>query len=418
MDISRFDYQLSRDLIAQKPADPRDSSRLLVLDRNNGETRHTVFYNIINYLNSNDVLILNKSKVFPARLYGTKMTKGKVEVLILRFLQNIDMDSRLPSFTQGYGRTQRGDDRVKYRKDKRGILRTLSTQDDNTRHSEQSEESHTICEAITKPGLFLNDRIQFEGFEGNVKKRDGYITLIEFDLPHDQLLGKINLIGHTPIPPYINKSPLSENDLREKYQTVYAKSVGSAAAPTAGLHFTNELLKKLRKKGVQTEYVTLHVGLGTFAPVKEKDVEKHKIHEEYFEVDGDTLKRLNKAKKEGKRIITVGTTTTRVLETLAFGHLSRLGQLEIRNFKDSTNLFIFPPYKFHFVDALITNFHLPKSTLLALVSAFVSYPNLPAQAGTNKEFTDFRSSSLGRAYNEAIKQKYRFFSFGDAMMIK
>jgi len=353
MNISKFDYLLPRELIAQKPANPRDASKLLILDRNSRKITHSIFHNITDFLSENDVLVFNKSKVFPARIFGRKKTKGKVEVLILKFLPD------------------------------------------------------SVCEVITKPGLFLFDTIYFEGFSGRVVKRDGYITHVAFDIDEAALLRKIETVGKTPIPPYI-RPILSEKDLREKYQTVYAKTVGSAAAPTAGLHFTKELLKKLKKKSVQMEYVTLHVGLGTFAPVKENDIEKHKIHEEYFEVDPETISRLNKSKKDGKRIIAVGTTTTRVLESLTSGNC----KLKIENLTGSTNLFIYPPYKFKFIDAMITNFHLPKSTLLALVSAFVSYPN------TEIKFKDFQSSLLGKAYQEAINIEYRFFSFGDAMFIK
>lgn len=354
MDISKFDYQLLREYIAKKPANPRDSSKLLVLNRTTGETRHTVFHNIINYLTKDDVLVFNKSKVFPARIYGKKKTKGKVEVLILRFL---------------------GD---------------------------------STCEAITKPGLFLHDEILFEGFTGKVTKRNGYITNVKFSIPEEELQNKINIYGHTPIPPYIDKTDLSEKDLREKYQTVYAKTVGSAAAPTAGLHFTKELLKKMNRSGIQTEFVTLHVGLGTFASVKEKEIEKHNIHEEYFSVDPETIKRLNSAKKEGKRIIAVGTTSVRVLETL----VDKNNLLTTHNLRPTTNIYIYPPFKFKFVSGLITNFHLPKSTLLMLVSAFVSVPN------TKHKFADFKSSIIGKAYSEAVAKGYRFFSFGDAMFIR
>lgn len=352
MIISKFDYTLPRELISQFPANPRDSSRLLVLDKNSQEITHQIFSHIEDYLSSNDVLVFNKSKVFPARIFGKKKTKGKVEVLILRFL--------------GKG----------------------------------------MCEVITKPGLFLHDTVYFDGFWGKVTKRSGYITNIAFNLPENQLFKKIQIIGKTPIPPYINSS-LSEKDLREKYQTVFAKTFGSSAAPTAGLHFTKELLNKLKRKGVQSEFVTLHVGLGTFAPVKENEIEKHKIHEESFSIDQNCIDRLNQAKRNGKRIIAVGTTTTRVLETLA----DKEGFIQKNTLSGFTDLFIYPPYKFRFVDALITNFHLPKSTLLALVCAFTSYPN------TKNKFTDFQSNILGKAYGEAIENKYRFFSFGDAMFI-
>ena len=352
MDISKFDYILPRELIAQKPANPRDSSNLAVIERKSRQIFHTRFRNITDFITKNDVLVFNKSKVFPARIFGRKKVKGKVEVLILRFLPD------------------------------------------------------STCEAITKPGLFLYDSVYFDGFEGKVLKRDGYITHIKFNINKNLLFNKINIIGHTPIPPYI-KTTLSENDLREKYQTVYAKVIGSAAAPTAGLHFTKELIKKIKNMGITTEFVTLHVGLGTFAPVKEPDIENHKIHEEYFEINQNTINRLNKAKKEGKRIIAVGTTTTRVLESL----VAEDSQLITCSRPQFTDLFIYPPYKFRFVDGLITNFHLPKSTLLALICAFVSYPN------SNEKFSDFKSGLLGRAYNESILKGYRFFSFGDAMFI-
>lgn len=352
MNIKSFDYHLPRELIAQKPANPRDSSRLLIMNRSNRIISHKHFHNLADILNEDDVLVFNKSKVFPARIFGRKKTKGKVEVLILKFLPN------------------------------------------------------SVCEAITKPGMFLHDTIYFDGFSGRVTKRDGYITHIAFNVEQSDLFKQIEITGKTPIPPYI-KSQLSEKDLRVKYQTVYAKNVGSSAAPTAGLHFTKELIKKLKKKGVQMEFVTLHVGLGTFAPVKEMEIEKHRIHEEYFEVDEKTITRLNNAKKNNKRIVAVGTTSTRVLETLS----DTKGFLRDNNKKQYTSLFIYPPFKFKFVDSLITNFHLPKSTLLALVSAFTAYPN------TQKKFIDFQNSLLGYSYQKAIEKEYRFFSFGDAMFI-
>jgi S-adenosylmethionine:tRNA ribosyltransferase-isomerase len=352
MDISKFDYFLPRELIAQNPANPRDYSKLAIIERKSGNIYHIRFRDITNFLTKNDVLVFNKSKVFPARIFGRKKVKGKVEVLILRFL---------PDFT---------------------------------------------CEVITKPGLFLYDTVFFEGFEGKIIKRDGYITHIKFNIDENTLLHKINIIGHTPIPPYI-KTSLSEKDLREKYQTVYAKITGSAAAPTAGLHFTKELIKKIKKAGIAQEFVTLHVGLGTFTPIKVTDIEKHKIHEEYFSVDQNTINRLNKAKNDGKRIIAVGTTTTRVLETLVDNN----SQLIANAKRQFTDLFIYPPYKFRFVDGLITNFHLPKSTLLTMVSSFVSYPN------NVEKFSDFKSGLLGKVYEEAVLKEYRFFSFGDAMFI-
>jgi S-adenosylmethionine:tRNA ribosyltransferase-isomerase len=352
MKTSLFDYQLPKELIAQSPVNPRDHSRLMVIDRKTlprrqagGKISHHRFFEIENFLGPNDVLVLNKTKVFPARIFGKKETGGKVEILLHK---NID------EFT---------------------------------------------WEALTKPGLKVGQKIDVQGTTLYISQRNGELSIIKFDIPKDVLIKKLKKIGVTPLPPYINSTEL-EKDLRTQYQTVYAKTTGSVAAPTAGFHFTKSLLTRLKKKGVQIEYVTLHVGMGTFAPVKTKTLEEHKMHEEEFFVDKKTFERLVKAKKSGKRIISVGTTSTRVLETMAPGKLS-----------GSTNIFIFPPYKFRFVDALITNFHLPKSTLLALISAFVSYPN------TKEKFKDFNTSLVGKAYQEAIKNKYRFYSFGDACWI-
>lgn len=353
MKISAIDYHLPRKYIAQTPLSPRDHSNLLVLDRTEYRVDHTHFYDIPKLLSKNDVLVFNQTKVFPARMMGRKKTGGKAEVLLLKDLGN------------------------------------------------------SSWEAITKPGFAVNEKIYFDDFNATITKRAHYVTEIKFSLPKNELYKHIQNIGITPTPPYI-ESQIPENELRVKYQTVYAKNVGSAAAPTAGFHFTKRLLKVLAKKGVQMEYVTLHVGLGTFAPVKEENIEDHNIHSEEFYVDKNTINRLNKAKKEGKRIIAVGTTTTRVLETLVDKH----GLLSNDFIEHATKLYIYPPFKFKFIDALITNFHLPKSTLLALVSAFVSYPN------TKDKFVNFRSSSTGTAYKEAIKRKYRFYSFGDAMFIK
>lgn len=352
MNIKKFDFTLPKSYIAQSPVTPRDSSKLLVLDRKTKKIVHRKFNEIEKSIKKNDVLVFNNTKVFPARLIGKKRTGGKAEVLLLKDL---------------------GDSK---------------------------------WESITKPGFVVGDNIFFEGFTATVTKKENYETEIKFSLEPAKLKSSIFKIGNTPIPPYI-KTALSEKELREKYQTVYAQRTGSAAAPTAGFHFTKRLLKKLKDKGIQTEYVTLHVGLGTFAPVKEDNIEDHNIHSEYFEVDKQTIKRLRMAKKEGKRIVSVGTTSTRVLETLA----ERNGRLETTKLRSETDLFIYPPYKFRFVDAMITNFHLPKSTLLALVSAFVSYPN------TDNKFKDFRSSILGKAYRQALENNYRFYSFGDACLI-
>lgn len=352
MDISNFDYTLPKEQIANSPAVPRDSSKLLVIDRKDGTLSDRVFHDISDFLGKNDVLVLNKTKVFPARFFGTKNTKGKIEVLLI-------------------------------------------------------EEVKTgVWKALTKPGIKINQTINFEGCSFKAIGHEEQTVLLETKADKIDLLNILDKFGHTPLPPYIHNAD-SEKELRVKYQTVYAKIKGSVAAPTAGFHFTQELLQKLTDIGVQIEYVTLHVGLGTFAPIKSNQLEDHPMHYEYFEVEKDVLTRLNLAKKSGKRIVSVGTTTTRVLETLAINNC----RLSINNLARSTNLFIYPPYKFQFVDGLITNFHLPKSTLLCLVSAFVSTPN------TKDKFVDFEKSLIGKAYIHAIKNKYRFYSFGDACLI-
>jgi S-adenosylmethionine:tRNA ribosyltransferase-isomerase len=345
MKTSLFDYQLPKSLIANSPAKPRDHSRLMVIDRNTGQISHHKFYEIEKFLDPNDVLVLNKTKVYPARLFGKKPTGGKVEILLHK---NID------KFT---------------------------------------------WEALTKPGLKIGQKVTFKGFSFKVIERKDELSIVKFDISKDDLIEKLQKIGKTPLPPYIHSSE-PEKDLRRQYQTVYAKTLGSVAAPTAGFHFTEKLLNKLKKKGVQIEYVTLHVGMGTFAPVKTKTLEEHKMHEEEFFVDKKTFERISQAKKSEKRIISVGTTSTRVLETITPKKLS-----------GTTNIFIYPPYQFKMIDSLITNFHLPASTLLAMISAFVSYPN------TKEKFKNLPSSLVGKAYREAIKNKYRFYSFGDACLI-
>lgn len=352
MKISLFDYHLPENLIANSPAEKRDHSRLMVIDRKTGEVVDKHFFDITDYLTSNDVLVLNKTKVFPARLIVNKFTGGKVELL---FLEEVEPG---------------------------------------------------IWKALTHPGLKIGTSLSFGKNLFEVVGQDGMTALINTHLSKEKLMNLLRSYGHTPIPPYI-KSEDSESNLRREYQTVYAESVGSVAAPTAGFHFTKELLDKLKNKGVQIEYVTLHVGMGTFAPVKTENIEDHPMHfEEYF-IDEKTAKRLNEAKDKGKRIISVGTTSTRTLESVT----NKSGQIDIEKLHGSTNIFIYPGYKFKFVDSLITNFHLPKSTLIALVSAFVSYPN------TNNEFKDFQTCLMGKAYKKAIEEKYRFYSFGDASII-
>lgn len=352
MKTSLFDYSLPQSLIANSPSIPRDHSRLMIIDRKTDKIENKYFYNIVDYLTSNDVLILNKTKVFPARLFVEKVTGGKVEILFLKEIKS------------------------------------------------------GIWKALTHPGLKIGVNIAIGKHLFQVIGKDGLESTIDTHLSKKRLMKLLQVYGHTPIPPYI-KSESLEKELRNEYQTVYAEKVGSVAAPTAGFHFTNNLLKNIEAKGVQIEYITLHVGLGTFSPIKTKNIEDFKIHSEEYYIDKNTAKKLNKAKLEGKRIISVGTTSVRTLESVS----NSKGQLDLNKLRGPTNIFIYPPYRFKFVDALITNFHLPKSTLLALVSAFVCYPN------TKDKFKSFEKSLMGKTYQMAIREKYRFYSFGDTCLI-
>lgn len=340
MKTDDFDYNLPEELIAQVPLNDRTSSKLMVLDRKTGEIEHKHFYDIIEYLEKGDVLVINDTKVMPARLMGTKEeTKAHIEILMLK---NLEKDT---------------------------------------------------WECLVKPAKRVKEGtiIDFGGIlKGKCTKvLDEGIRHIEFE--YDGIFYEIlDKLGEMPLPPYIHEK-LKDKD---RYQTVYAKNIGSAAAPTAGLHFTKELLKSIEEKGVKVCYVTLHVGLGTFRPVNVEDVSKHKMHSEYYVMTKETANILNEAKSNGKRIISVGTTSTRVLETIASKY---------NNFCECsgwTDIFIYPGYQFKAVNALITNFHLPKSTLIMLVSALSS------------------REIILNAYQEAVKEKYRFFSFGDAMFIK
>jgi len=340
MKTQDFFYKLDEKLIAQTPIEPRDHSRLLVYDRKKDHISHQHFYDIIDYLQKGDVLVVNNTKVIPARLIGHKVgCTGHMEVFLLK---RIDL---------------------------------------------------TRYEVLVKPGRRIHTGVEIE-FSPELscrvleeKEKGGRI--VEFCVKEGTLESAIDKVGQMPLPPYI-KEKLKD---RDRYQTVYAKVAGSSAAPTAGLHFTKELLEKVRAKGVDIEEVLLDVGLGTFRPVDEENIEDHKMHTERVYITEQTAKRLNKAKKEGRRIIAVGTTSVRTLESFA----SADGKLDFGE-KD-TSIFIYPGYKFKFVDAMITNFHLPCSTLLMLVSAFV-----------NRE-------KVLEIYNIATKEKYRFFSFGDAMFI-
>lgn len=342
MDLTPYDFSLPPELIANSPAKPRDHSRLLVLDKATGDISHHHFYDLPDILKSTDVLVFNQTKVFPARLFGTKSTLGKVEVLLIK---------------------------------QKGIF----------------------WHCLTRPGLKTNQTVDFgEDLSAVVHKNnpDSTVELL-FNRSGDDFFETLDRIGHMPLPPYIHSAD-SESKIRDEYQTVYAKTKGSAAAPTAGLHFTKELLDRLKAGGVQTEFVTLHVGLGTFKPLTQANIDTDSLHSEYFELDRVIADRLNSAKKAGRRIIAVGTTTTRVLETVS----NELGQLDIKNLSGNTSIFIHPPYHFKFVDGMITNFHLPKTSLLMLVSSLVKSPEY-----------------IKAAYQTAIKEKYRFYSFGDAMLI-
>ena len=341
MDISEFDYELPQELIAQTPLEKRDSSRLLVMDKKTGELVHEHFNNIIDYLVPGDVLVLNDTKVIPARLIGVKEETGAViEILLLK-----DLGSNK-------------------------------------------------WECLSKPAkrLKVGTIVSF----GNGELRARVIEKFDEGLVHIELIYEgilmeiLDKLGTMPLPPYIHEKLVDQS----RYQTVYAKNIGSAAAPTAGLHFTKELLKDIESKGIIITYVTLHVGLGTFRPVEVDNILDHHMHSEFYVMNKETADILNKAKDEGRRIIAVGTTSTRTLETIATNNNGRFIATS-----GNTDIFIYPGYEFKGIDCLITNFHLPKSTLVMLVSALSSRDNIL------------------NAYKEAINEKYRFFSFGDAMFI-
>ena len=353
MQLTDFDYDLPPEYIAQTPAEPRDSSRLMVLNRANQTIEtHRRFRDILDLINPGDVLVINTTRVIPARLPAFKNdTGGASEVLLLRQLT--------PTRWQAL---------VKGRNIKTGNVLGFP----NT----------TITATVTE-------------------ELDGAERVLEFSEPPADSLSKI---GEMPLPPYIHERAADP----ERYQTVYSRQLGSAAAPTAGLHFTPELDSQLEEKGVQILEVTLHVGLGTFATVKTNSIANHHMHSEWFELSTTTAQKIMAAKAAGNRIIAVGTTTTRVLEATAS---LKNGVCILTPQSGETAIFIYPPYQFKCVDGLITNFHLPESTLLMLISALVSQPNTP------HVFTNFLSSSVGKAYQKAVVEKYRFFSFGDAMLL-
>lgn len=372
--LDRYDYLLDEKKIANQPTFPRDASKLLILDRQNGTIEDRHFYELVDFLSDQDVLVLNETRVFAARLLGKKQTGGKAELLLIK---QIGLDSFEAISKPGLKMGQ------KLFFPRRSFL----------------ENDGSLCADID-----FADFLQAEVF---FRDENSAKVQVKFNQSGINLLREIDLCGFTPLPPYI-KPTQNEEEIKAEYQTVYAKQEGSAAAPTAGLHFTEELLVKLKQKGVQIEKITLHVGLGTFAKLTSENLASKTLHSEYYEISKEVADRLNQAKDSGKRIIAVGTTTTRSLESAV---LLSASKKEILAVAQETNIFIDPPYQFSFIDALITNFHLPKSSLLMLVSAFCSAPN------TRQEFADFLSSSIGQAYLHALENDYRFFSFGDAMLI-
>lgn len=335
--VKDFDYELPQELIAQHPMEPRDHSRLLVVDKTTGELEHKHFYDLLDYLRPDDLLVFNDTRVIPARLHGTKDTGARVEVFLL------------------------------------------------------TRKDATDWEVLVRPGKKLqvgakinfSDELSCEVIEHT--DFGGRVVRFKYDGIFEEILDRL---GETPLPPYIT-TPLED---KERYQTVYSRERGSAAAPTAGLHFTKEMLAKIKEKGCEEVFVTLHVGLGTFRPVSEAEIENHKMHREFYTVSEEAAAAINKAKAEGRRIIAVGTTAVRTLESAGESGVVKAGG-------SWTQIFIFPGYKWRFVDALVTNFHLPQSTLLMLVSAL----------STRDIMLD--------TYKVAVEEKYRFFSFGDAMFI-
>lgn len=350
--ISEYDYNLPEELIAQMPADKRDNSKMMVLNRKDRTISHKHFYDIVDLIEPNTLLVMNNTKVLPARLIGHKDTGAKIEVFLLK--QNSKM-----------------------------------------------QDEHENWEVLIKPSkrvkpdtiIKISDELSVRAIK---RLEENGEWLVELIFNGNNVLDVLHRNGNIPLPPYIERK-IPNEDLKkldfERYQTVYAKDEGSVAAPTAGLHFTKEILKKLENKGVELAYVTLNVGLGTFRPVQCENVENHKMHSETFEISEKAAEQINRAKAEGKKIVAVGTTTVRTLETA----YKKFGCIKACH--DHSELFIYPPYEFKVIDNLITNFHLPKSTLLMLVSALAG-----------KDF-------IFEAYKEAIENKYRFFSYGDCMYI-
>lgn len=347
MRIDEFDYNLPEELIAQKPADKRDSSRLLVVHRADNTIEHKHFYDIIDYLKKGDCLVLNNSKVLPARLFGIKEGTGaKIEFLLIKRLEGDTWETMVKP-----GKRMKPGDSV------------------------------VFCESP-----LLKAKVKDYGPDGT--------RIVEFEY-EGIFMERLEEVGSMPLPPYIERA--SEDDDKDRYQTVYCAEEGSVAAPTAGLHFTDELLQKAKDKGVELAYVTLHVGIGTFRPVKCENIEEHSMHFEEYYISEEAAETINRAKREGRRVISVGTTSTRTIESAAD---FKDGLWQVKDGGDSTGIFIYPGYEFKIIDSLITNFHLPKSTLLMLISAL------------------YNRERILEVYEEAIRERYRFFSYGDAMFIE
>ena len=366
MRIDEFDYNLPEELIAQKPTDKRDCSRLLVVHRQSDTIEHKHFYDILDYLNEGDCLVLNNSKVLPARMYGKKVVPTPEDELNTVGGANIEFL----------------------------LIKRL----DGDR-----------WETMVRPGRRLKpgDKVVFSGAGAVMPDRPLFMAeIVDFgadgtrivDFKYEGIfMERLEEIGSMPLPPYIERA--SEDDDKDRYQTVYCKEEGSVAAPTAGLHFTEELLKKAQEKGVELAYVTLHVGIGTFRPVKVENVEEHSMHFEEYWIDEETAETINKAKREGRRVISVGTTSTRTVESAAYFD-EELGCYQVKAGADSTGIFIYPGYEYKIIESLITNFHLPKSTLIMLISAL------------------YDREKILDIYKTAVEEKYRFFSYGDAMFIE
>ncbi|MCW8901856.1 MAG: tRNA preQ1(34) S-adenosylmethionine ribosyltransferase-isomerase QueA [Gammaproteobacteria bacterium] len=346
-----FTFDLPEELIAQQPAAERTASRLLVLDGNTGICADKKFTNLIDYLHADDVLVFNNTQVIPARLHGKKSTGGKIEVLVERIVDN------------------------------------------------HTALAHIRASKSPKPGTVLTFEL---GIEAKVTAREGDLFIVVFyneNQDKNTVLDILNDIGHMPLPPYIQRE--DESFDQERYQTVYAENPGAVAAPTAGLHFDEKMLQQLSDKGIEQVHVTLHVGAGTFQPVRVDDLNDHHMHKEWIELTKENCEKINKAKEQGRRIIAVGTTSVRCLESAALfsNKEGKSDPYPLEPYKGETDIFITPGYEFKVIDALITNFHLSESTLLMLVSAFAGYENIK------------------NAYQHAIKEKYRFFSYGDAMFL-